>query len=779
MKITIDNLDGAGARDYSGAVSSEGPLKIVRALNVPSLLTGTLDLNGSALPVPMRRARVAVSSDTGTLLFTGYLTTEPVRIYAGATTTGAAYRLTLSAVSDEWLLDKQSLPPSGLGLAQSAGAILKSLVNRIDPGLFVTDLVSDGGTVGIFAPAQSSSWSANAGELADAAYASYRVVNGALSFATAGTVTHALSDGDGTLSLAGLRTASVRELANDVTLSGEMEPAAYITESFEGDGSTSVFDLAEAPYHPARVASSAASTSASQVLLDSFDEAALNPRIWTINDPGSFLKLTSAGLTVAGGTGLDGQTTLTAIDPIEMGGSLVLEMGNVQLASPSSGIVCGLYNGAVNAAKCFAGYNVRQSGGTTLLVPFVNGAEAGTPFTLLNGHSYTLRIRLHCPETERVLQIWCAMVEGTLESFGGGSVAAPMSLLFELVDQGASSNTPATVLYSGSVAASPASASFAVVNSVELVGSIGYTRITQAGSIWIVSTLTDGTQSVRMTGAAGEGVDCMVSTAGRITFFSGRIPVVGERIAVSYRGRRRSVARLNDPASIAQEAAGGMPGTAQWLGHVTQPPARSSADCEAAAQAVLRFASTRSAALSGSYAMTNPADDIWPGDLLALTSDGDTLKLIVRKVTIEDGHASPEVATYRIDFANDWAEGIGLKLSESVATDALLPETASSTPANVLANLQSLTVTSASGEALQIDAGLNPPAGGGFEVRRRDWDFGPGVDQDLVLRSPVRSFSIPREAQVERYFVRMYDGSNPPLYSRFSSAVFTNLPVSL
>ena len=71
-----------------------------------------------------------------------------------------------------------------------------------------------------------------------------------------------------------------------------------------------------------------------------------------------------------------------------------------------------------------------------------------------------------------------------------------------------------------------------------------------------------------------------------------------------------------------------------------------------------------------------------------------------------------------------------------------------------------------------------PPEGGGFEVRRRDGDFGLGVDQDLVLRSPVRSFSIPREGQVEHYYVRMYDGSVPPVYSRFSSAVFTDLPVS-
>jgi hypothetical protein len=96
---------------------------------------------------------------------------------------------------------------------------------------------------------------------------------------------------------------------------------------------------------------------------------------------------------------------------------------------------------------------------------------------------------------------------------------------------------------------------------------------------------------------------------------------------------------------------------------------------------------------------------------------------------------------------------------------------------NVLADLQQLQIVSATGTALQIDAGTAPAAGGGFEVRRRDWNFGPNVDQDLVLRSPVRNFSIPREAQVERYYVRMYDGSTPPLYSRFSSAVFTDLPV--
>jgi hypothetical protein len=254
-------------------------------------------------------------------------------------------------------------------------------------------------------------------------------------------------------------------------------------------------------------------------------------------------------------------------------------------------------------------------------------------------------------------------------------------------------------------------------------------------------------------------------------------------VTVSYRNERRSVARLADTASVASEAVNGAPGVCRWLGKVTAPVARSSMDCESAAQSVLAFATSRTAAVAGTYALVNPAEDIWPGDVLAITSAGVTSSLLVRSVVATDGNAVPEVLRYEVKFANDWATewaaGIGVKLSEEIAADAWLPQTASSAPGQVLANLQQLTVTSLTGTALQVDAGTAPPAGGGFEVRLKDWQFGVGVDAaDLVLRSPVRSFSIPLAAQLERYYIRMYDASTPPVYSRFSSAVFVNAPVS-
>jgi len=585
----------------------------------------------------------------------------------------------------------------------------------------------------------------------------------------------------------------VRELANDVTVSGAEEPAAYVQESFMGDGSTTVFELSEAAFRGTN----------RTLVSDSFTGAAFDSTVWVVSDAGSHLSLTSAGLTMTGGTGVDGATTLALMDAVEMGGSLVVELGGVALGAGCDGMLGGMYEGVTVLANCFAGFRVRQSvsgtGGVTQVVPVVNGVEVGTVFTPVAGHLYTLRMRLHCVEMQRVMQRYYCMVDGVVEGFGSTSgVSAPMDVVFELVDEGAASNTPATVLYDsaaagGAVVGTPATCVFVAANATQMFGSVAGVSVTRPGSMWVVSTLPSGVLQTRLVGSAGQGVDCEVSygtaagTVGKVTFFAGRVPVAGERVAVMYRGSQRSVARLEDAASVAAEAAGGASGTCRWLGKVLEPIARSSADCESAAEAILAFATSRTAAVAGTYACVNPASDIWPGDVLSVTSAGVTSSFLVRSVVAEDGGAVPEVRTYKIAFANDWAtewtDGIGLRLSEEIAADAILPQTASGSGGEVLANLQQLALTSVAGTgitgtALQVDAGTAPPAGGGFEVRRKDWSFGVGVDgADLVLRSSVRSFSIPRAAQVERYYVRMYDASTPPVYSRFSSAVFVNWPV--
>ncbi len=787
LRITIDNGDGAGALDYTGAVVAEGRVRVERMLNAPSRCTATVLVG--ALPLPARLARVAVSRDDGAVLFTGYVATEPVRVPAGMGTEGLLYTARVTAVSDEWLLDRQgsgaaagggpSLAGGGPSLALDGTELLARLALRAGGGIAVA---GDGGRkVASFWAREAVPWSVNAGDAAGAAYAGYRALAGQVLVQAAGAVSHRFGDavGDGgVLDVNALQVANVRELANDVTLTGAEEPAAYVQECFAGDGATMVFELSERGF----------AAKPATAIDDSFAKAAFNPAVWTVGDPGSHLGLTAAGLTMNGGNGADGVTTLTALDALEMGGTLLVELSGVQLGAACDGMLAGLYSGLPVLAECFAGFRVRQQNAATTLVPVVNGVEVGTAFAPAAGHSYTLRLRLHCAETQRVMEQYYVMVDGVVQEFGApGGVDAGMDAVFEVVDQGASSNTPATVLYDsanvGAVTGTPATCAFVVANCTEMFGSIARVRVTRPGTLWVTSVLPSGVRQTRLLGAAGTGADCVAvaGVAPKVTFFAGRVPQPGERVEVACRSVQRSVARMQNAASVAREALGGAAGTCRWLGKVLQPEARSSADCESAAAAVLAFASARTAAVAGTYATVNPAADVWPGDVLAVSNAGLTSSLLVRRVAVEDGGAVPEVLRYGIAFANDWAteyaDSLGVKLSETVEADAVLPEAASDGPAAVLESLVTLRVTGLNGSALTLDAGLPAPVGGGFEVRRRDAAFGPGSDADLILRSPVRGFSIPRAAQVERFYVRMYDASTPPVYSRFSAGVLVNWPV--
>ncbi len=161
MRITIDNLDGLGAIDYTEAVVAGGPITVQRALNAPSRCTAEIMLGVEGLAVPVRRGKVTVTAADATVMFTGYLATEPVRIYSGNASTGPVYRARVTAVSDEWLLDNLG---SGAGLrdAESLGlggtALVTQLASRAQAGGSAGVTVTTSGTI----PA-TGSFSARAG----------------------------------------------------------------------------------------------------------------------------------------------------------------------------------------------------------------------------------------------------------------------------------------------------------------------------------------------------------------------------------------------------------------------------------------------------------------------------------------------------------------------------------------------------------------------------------------------------------------------------------------
>ncbi len=787
MRISINNLD------YTAGLDGVRPLVIERKLNAPSVCRLWVALGqGSALAAPMRNQALVVSGDDGTLYFTGYLAVSPFAEYVGVGVDGPKYRWELEAVSDEILLDTQLLPPSAGATGVTAGNLLKGMVARTGATALATSGLTLATQLGNFVPEAGRKFSEVAGQAATEVRAAYRAVNGALTLATVGTVVHALSEGNGTLSMAGLTlTPRVeRALANDVTVCGADEPVAYVTEYLLGDGVTLLFPLTEAPFF--------GPTAQERVIRELFQEAAIDRRRWGFAGNPAYFSITGAGLTLNGGNGIDGQAALVWNDAVEAGGTLLVEAVGVNLSPGSAGTVAGLYSGDVLTADCVAGFQVTSATGTGVvsLAPLVQGAVAGARYVLNPAHGYTLRMRVHCAEVERVTQAYRTTGDSGTVLFGGGGVVATANLLMEIEEFVNGVAGMPVVLYDGAIGSVPGSYTVAAASSLNLIGSMRSLFIKRLGTGWVTSVAAGGaigSGRTRRLGSITDGGECVLSRTGFLTFYKGLAPALGEKVVVRYRTVGRAVGRAVNAASQAALQAVGNPPVAVWTGSVTAPVARSSRDCRNAAQALVAAASSVSAAWSGEYKTTNvglglaASGDVWPGDALGLTAPslplasggGLNAQVVVRQVRLEYGSTVPDVVRYTIEFSNDWANDLSVKTSLLVPADALLPAVVGPT---YLANLTGLTVTAITATAVTVTTGVAAPTGGGFEVRRRDFAFGAspssGQDVDLVIRSVVETFDIPRATESDRFFVRMFDGAVPANYSEFSVGLFVNLPLA-
>ena len=195
-----------------------------------------LVVSGSTIAVPSRNARLTVTDNSGVVLFTGYIATEPAQMLTGAGTTGAVYVLEVSAISDEILLNRQSVPQTRATAGQTVSELFQTLTNRVNPGALSITTPAIKNLVGHFIPDPRMNWAENAGKLASMTRTAYYAISGTLNLAPVGNTTHALSEADGTLQVEALQATQAKTLANDVTLCGEEEPAAYVTEMFQGDG---------------------------------------------------------------------------------------------------------------------------------------------------------------------------------------------------------------------------------------------------------------------------------------------------------------------------------------------------------------------------------------------------------------------------------------------------------------------------------------------------------------------------------------------------------------
>jgi hypothetical protein len=769
MKILIQE------QDYTAALDAVRPLTIERKLNEPSICRFWLGLPaGGSLVTPSGNQSISVTGDDGTLYFTGYIVVSPLPEYAGFGTEGPRYRIAIQALSDEVLLDQLLMPPSTGVTGETAGSLMTGLVIRTGSTALSTQGLSLSAAVSNFIPDPGAPFSRSAGQLANVARATYRAVNGELTLSSVQSTVHTLNESDGSLSLANLAfTASVkRALANDVTVCGDHEPVAYVTEYFLGDGITTQFYLTADPYFPA--------SSKATVIRELFNESEIDQRVWENSGGPGYLSLGAAGLAMNGGNGIDGQTVLSWLDPVEIGGTLLLEAVGVTLSPGSTGILAGFFTGGENAADCTTGFQVtaQQGTGAVTLQPFIQGTPAGTTFAVNPANQYTLRARVHCAENIRALAIYRSFGDSGPITAGGEWNLSPGKLQLEVQEFVNGVGAMPVTLYDGAIANVPGSCTVVAASSLNLIGTMRAFNLTNLGSGWVVSTPPSGGSYTRRVGTTAEAAECYLERTGKVVFYTGYAPVTGEQIAVNYRTVGRAVGRTVNAASQQALTQTGSPAVAAWIGSVTEPPARCSADCRNAALVMEQAAAGVSALWSGTYKGTKSsfASDVWPGDALLLNAHSTNLnaQVVVRAVQVSYRASYPDLVEYAITFANDWADDLAIKTSATVPADTWLPAPVAPT---VLANLTGLTVTTLNGSTVGVSTGVTPPTGGGFEIRRRDFAFMPGEDPGLVARAPLPNMTFSRETANDRFYIRMYDGATPPNYSEFSTALFLNLPL--
>ena len=775
MKITIQG------QDYTAALDAAHPLAIERKLNEPSVCTLSLCLpTDNSLSTPQRNQPISITGDDGTLYFTGYLASTPLPQYAGLALEGPRYRLALQAISDELLLDQSGMAPVRINLANSAASLVTSLVTRTGQAFLSTQSLIFNASVFNLETDPAAPFSRTAGAVAANARAAYRALNADLSLAQIPAAVHALNESDGSLTLSNLSFSSQtpsqiqdRSLANDMTVCGSHEPAAYVTEYFLGDGVTTTFNLSETPF---------LGPAADRTLIrELFNEPQIDPRLWVNTAGSAILSLGAGGLAMKGGHGIQGENTLTYVNSVEMGGTLLVEATGVTLAAGSAGILAGLFTAGSGAQDaCTAGFLATPQAGTgaVTLQPVVQGQPAGSSYSINPANQYALRIRIYCCEPERNLSVYRSWGDGGGITSGGQSIPAAAQLHFDIQEYvNGVAGMPVT-LFDGAIAGTPPTCLVMPVSGATLWGTMRAFNLSNLGPNWVVTTPAGGGPITRRLGSAAQSAECAVESPGKLVFLTGFTPAVGDQIAVRYRATRRAVGRAINAASQRALAAAGLPSVSAWIGTVTSPQSRSSQDCRNAAQTLVQAAASQSALWRGTYKAPRAAfdSDVWPGDALQLNapSAGINTQVVVRSVRLTYRASTPDLVQYYLFFANDWADDLAIRTSAAVPADAWLPAPVSLT---VLANLNQLAVTSINGAAVTLSTGIVAPPGGGFEIRRRDYAFQPGTDTDLVARSSQSNLSFSRTAASDRYYLRMYDGATPPNYSEFSAALIFNLPL--
>jgi hypothetical protein len=782
MKLLIDNLDGRGALDYSAFVDMSKGASVVRKLNSPAELKVSLVPANGIFVVPVTGARVVLVRGDSSNVFTGYLKTAPSYQYLGWGDQGPQYVYGAVALGDAMLLNQKAPPPEPPFVAQSAGGAFGRLTLDAMPGWFDLTGVQAGDPIPYFSVDPSKSWAASAAEIALAARFSYRDGAGKLVFTPLAQNTYPLAESDPMFSPGDLQLESVNRLVNDLTVLGQLEPATHVKDYFIGDGYTTTFYMSQIPF-----------TRSNQIPLYNrtiLDEeyTELDPTHWTAIDPTNAFSVSNGQLQVAGGTGQDGQTCLEFVEQVELGGATILEHGDVVFNAASTGVIGGLYTGVVAIANCLAGFQITASGTNCNIQALVAGALTGTPIATQPGHHYVFATYLYPTEIYRMQQVFHSSTHPSGNARGGAAVACDVRVVLQVHDidpaNPATQVAPATVLYDGVISNAAGFCTYTLINAASMQCSVAFTYLYLAIDALVRLTPYGGSPFTAQAGSLIDGAECRISDSPTLEFYAEYIPAANEAIEVTYRSSGHAVARVINSASIAAHRNGADDGVRGSVRHIAIPVPRTSADSETAALALLDDAGQGWTGEYQAWSKLLPGgpEDIFPGDGLAVNvpSRSASFLAVVREADLVVLDLAGETVRYTLKFAD-----AGDPLLDFSFATALVKEAQVLTPIDVtqvgmtyLPDLTNAEVTIITSTTVTINAGFTPPGGsGGIEVRYSDTGWGAGNNRNLIGRFTNSSFTLPRYARGQSYFLRSYDNSSPAKYSRYSTALFVDYPL--
>lgn len=785
MKLIIDNLQGQGPQDYTTALDGTKLPRVERKLNQPAELQFTLLSNSPGFVIPVTGARVTLGKTNGSDVFTGYVTAAPQYEYLGWGEQGPVYRYNVVAQSDEVLLDQKALLERPPFVDRSAGNALRQLAQDLLPGWFDTTALQDLDTLATYAVNPQKSFSFHAAQIAVCARAAFRAMNGALLLAPVGATTYALNESDANFSPVGLELNRPKMLVNDLTMIGLDEPQAYVRDYFVGSGESLKFYLSQKPFAQTKPA----------LIDEEYLGPQLDPTTWAVEDPSAAVSVVAQTLQVAGGTGTDGQTTVSLIERIELGGALELQHGDISFTAPSQGVIGGLYAGAISAQGCLAGFQIAPVGAGSTIQALINGTVTGPVIATVAGHRYFFTTYFYSMEVYRSGEMYHSSVHPAAGGLGGAAVTADVRFVLEVQDIDPSNPAtlvaPAAVLYDDVITNAPGFCSYVLVNAENFQCSIAFTymahiSLAEVRTALQISPTEYAPYVTQLVGALSDGAECEITSDPSLDFYPQYLPAENQLIVASYRGYGRAVALVQNATSVTSLQNGSDDGTRGAVRVAKTPAARTDIDCENAAMAILDDATGD--AWWGSYEtwsdfLPGSAADIFPGDAVALNvpSRGALFTAIVREVEIQIADPGDDRSFYTIEFANDLAAPLGIEYGASATTVSLqdMPPLLETTQVGAYyqEDLTEAQITAVTSTTVQVDAGMTPPSGSGIEVRSNDYGWGTANDRNLLGRFSTQAFSLARLAQTQDYFLRLYDSSSPPKYSRYSAALHVDYPL--